>query len=291
MSHEVNTPGNPEHISHSNVKILIAAGKHSVDTEGAYANSRKRVEDLGIHFFKRGFNNILFLEDGFGTLNPLIPKINDAAKRHRSFRVAYWNIVKKFNEVDAKEITSLFDQNPMERFIRVGRTDGLTDDISYIQAFLYGIFVAMDGIVRKGYDLKLASEKSSNSRKQFLQIKGGTVSEWRELVQLIHETDIQLASQIGQLALQNSEKTRIMGIVGTAHAPICDNLPPSLKSFCQVVRLDPNDPLDIALLHDIQKGGISDEQITARLNTAALQHFNPNFKHKHTKSFTGFKRK
>ena len=273
MTRETHTHSDThEQFACSNVEIQLLVGKHGASNERDYASSRKRIEDLGLKFFKRGFTNILFLEDGLGNLNKRIKSINDTAKRHRSFRFAYWNVVRNFDETDSRDLTQLFDQNPVERFVRVGRTDGLDDASSYITAFMYSQYVALDNIGRKGLKVELAAEKRSNARTKFkTKLDGGELENikwWREITQLADQVDIEIARQISQLASDHPTRARIMGIMGTAHANVHDKLPLELRNDSKVVEMNPGAqvPGFIVLLRDLQTGALTDQELQRRLD-------------------------
>lgn len=262
----INSDGQ-EQVSYSNTKIQLVVGKHIVDTERAYTTYRRRINDIGVHFFRRGFNNFLFVEDGSGNLESRIQAVNDSAKKFHSYRTAYWHIIQALNDADAMKATQLFDQNPVERFISMGRKGGFGNLPSQQQAWVYGTFAALDSIRYKGFDVQLAAEGKSQARKQLIELGGEDVFSWRETARLSQEADKELAMQIENLISQYPERTRLLGVFGITHVPIRESFPISLQQVCEVVQVYPDEPKlgHAVLLHDIQKGKLTDEEIEQRL--------------------------
>lgn len=263
-------PNGREKVSYSNVKIQLVVGSHVSGSEITYAANRRRIDDLGVHFFKRGFSNFLLMEDASGNLDLNAQAVNDSAKRFRSYRSAYWHVLRGFNESDATKLTQLFEQNPIERFIRSGRVDGLDDIETHQQAYVYGVFAALDSITRKGLNVQLIGEKSSQIRKKYVRLDGEGISWWREAAKVAHAMDKEFAAQIDSFMSRYPERTRLLGIFGTAHAPIQENLPLGLQQICEIKQLSPGKSKSeaIALLHDLQRGELTDGEIEQRLNKA-----------------------
>lgn len=271
MSQEnrINSDG-PENISYSNTKIQLAVGMHYVDTEKAYIANRRRIEDIGIHFFRRGYKNILFTEGVLGGGLRFI-EINDSAKKFNSYRIAYWHLAWNQKDTDAVEATQLFEQNPVERFVRVGKAAGLNEQEVGMRAFTYSLLAAIDNTKRKGFNVQLAGEMPSVARKELrgsLEALGESASSWRKVALLSQKADRELARQIEGIMSQFPQRTRLLAVFGSMHAPIQENLLPNLRQISEVVQLDPDrqNPELVVLLHDIQKGGLTDEEIEQRVN-------------------------
>lgn len=263
----INSDGQ-EQVSYSNAKIQLVVGRHLAGTERAYTTYRGKIDDIGVHFFKRGsnFNNVLFVEDSSGTLESRIEELNNSAKKFRSYRTAYW-YMRGIKDSDATKMTQLFDRNPVERFVRMARNDGKDNLSGQLEAYTYGTFDALDNIRRKGYDVRLAAERKRKARGQLIEfeMRGGDVFSWREVARLNLETDKDLAVQIENVISQNPERTRLLAVFGTAHAPIRESFPTVLQQICEVVELNPKSD-GAVLLRDIQQGNLSDEEIRQRIS-------------------------
>lgn len=258
-------PGGHEQAYYSNTKIQLVVGSHILDTERAYTTYRGRMIDIGVHFFRRGsnFNNVLLVEDVSGNLESRIEVANDSAKKFRSYRTAYWYML-GFTDAEATKMTQLFERNPAERFLRMGRAAGIGNLSNQQRAWAYGTLDALDNMRRKGFDVQLAVERRSTARKQLIEVGGEDVFSWRETARVSQERDRELAKQIENLISQHSERTRLLGAFGTAHAPIRESLPTGLQQVCEVEELNPKSD-GAVLLRDIQQGNLSDEEIRQRI--------------------------
>lgn len=255
----------PEHPTYNDVRIQISPTIHAVSTESGYAKTVKRIEDLGVSFFKKGFKNFLFLEDGVGIIAPRVEELNDAARRYGSFRMAYLKVVGNYSsDAVARMTVKNLDQNPVGFNIKGARLEGRPGHEAFVQAFVYGQFAAMDNIVQKGYDLTVVAEKPGDRRKQGSFIGGeDDTLWWKEFARLNRLDDIDIASQIEQIVFQNPERTRLMAIVGGLHWQIDKHLPENLRHLCETVKLHPEFPTPefITLVQKIQDGRLTDAQI------------------------------
>ncbi|MDO8452670.1 MAG: hypothetical protein Q7S79_02870 [bacterium] len=258
----------PEHPTYNDVRIQVLPTIHAVSTESGYAKTVKRIEDLGVSFFKKGFNNFFFLEDGVGIIAPRVEELNDAARRYGSFRMAYLRVVgggMYRNDAFARMTAKKLDQNPVGFNIKSTRLEGRPDHEAYVRAFVYGQFAAMDNIVQKGYDLTVVAEKPADDRRKEELSMGGEDATlwWKEFARLSRLADINIASQIEQIVFQNPERTRLMAIVGYFHLQIEKHLPENLRHLCETVKLHPEFPTPevVTFFQKIQDGRLTDTQI------------------------------
>ena len=258
----------PEQTSYSNIRTQLVVGTHSVSTEKGYIKTRERIEEMGVKFFQRGFNNFILMEEASGKMFDRRDIFNTAAKDLGSYRTAYWNIGREFSEQDARHLTQLFERKPVERFIHSGRMENIDDSLSAQTAFTYASLAALDNIVRKGYATKLIGEQRSKVRWEVVPPSGENLRAWKEMAKQGKEMDQELASQMVQLAAQYPSRTRIMGLFGTGHASIRDHLPSQLYEASEVVYLLGNESVDpfVIFFRNIQSGSFTDEQLEEQLS-------------------------
>lgn len=268
MSAENGSPGvDPEQISFSNVQVQIVLARHAVTTEREFADNRKAIEGVGEKFFKRGFTNIYLQEEAGGAFASVTPLLNSTAIEHRSYRTAFWQIIRKNTVERSKELTSIFEENPVERFLRSRRKDGLSDEEIHIEAFLYAGLTALDSLGRKGLQIKIAGEQPSKARKMMTDNTNSLVEEWRRKADLAKQFDISFVDQLKVLLLTNPNRSRIMTIYGGAHR-LSDHLPDEIKQITRTSELFPGASQTefTLLMHAIQDGLLTDEEIMERIN-------------------------
>jgi len=222
-------PGfNPENkVKFSNVQVHLIVGAHISGTASEYATIRKNIENTGTSFFKRGFTNILFLEETTGGLSAGLEKLNDDAERLRSWRKAYWTSALDVDDERAAEIVTVVDSNTQGVFAKL-KQEGDQEKMEGWE-FAYSVFTAMNGMRRKGVDLILASEHPTDIRKSSLKKMGDQSLHKLESAKASAEAarigDIGMAKDITDLMNKYPTNARILGVMGAVHARVVNFLP------------------------------------------------------------------
>lgn len=264
MNHEV--PGiNPDaKLRLENVQVELIVGAHYVDSASGFATIRKNIEKRGLSHFRRGFTNILFLEEGAGNLNlEAVDKINSDARRLNSWQRAFWAGHLGASDERTDFIVKTVDTNIVSVFERLRSAVG-SDAIESMK-FNYAVACAMDGIKRKGIDVTLAAEQPSHERIRSLDKMddptSDKVTKAKSSAEAARIGDVGIAGNIVDLARQNPFKTRILGVLGAAHARVKNYLPEELGEVeVSMYNDDENNPI-LRTIFDIQDGKLSDEEI------------------------------
>lgn len=261
---------------YNNVAVRLLVGKHYLDTESRYAEYRKNVETFALSFFKRGFNNIVFLENATSVpdenAEETLKKFNSYALSKRSFRKAYWRLGGA-SEGKAEQMVHKLDRQPISTFSKLLGNPDLSELEAKSVSFTYATYAALDGILRKGIDVVVQEEEFTKNRAELSQITrgyGDIPTYMRRLATSCVETDVSFAQQITKILDNNPSRTRVLGIMGAAHSRVIRYLPKEIGEV-QVTSFtdEPNRP-EVQIIHDLQDGiALTDQEILERRKLAS----------------------
>lgn len=253
---------------YNNVAVRLLVGRHVLDTESRYADYRKSVESVGSAFFRRGFTNILFFENAANEAEDKNTEFNEFARVNKSFRKAYWRVYGGLSEAEATNSIAAMDRQPGGALSAL-KNVGMNPLNAWGFAMQYATYTALDGLLRKGLEVSLEEEKFTENRAEMYRVtkgRGHVPTYLRTIAPMSQQADIDFARQIEDILDRNPSKTRVLCVMGSAHARTINYLPAELGEI-EISRFS-NEIVKptVGILHDLQDCvEMTDEEITERL--------------------------
>lgn len=253
---------------YNNVSVRFLVGRHVLDTESRYADYRKSVENVGSTFFRRGFTNILFLENAVNETEDKNVQFNEFARVNKSFRKAYWRVYGGLDEGVTDDLVAGMDRQPGGALSRL-KNAGMDPFKAWGFAMQYATYTALDGLYRKGLEVSLEYERFTENRAEMARIsqgRGHIPTYLRTIAPMSQQADIDFAKQIEDILDRNPFKTRVLCVMGSAHSRSVNYLPVELGEI-EISRFsDEVIKPTVGVLHDLQDGvEMADEEIMEKL--------------------------
>lgn len=190
-----------------------------------------------------------------------LEKLNDDALRLRSWQEAYWVSPLDVGDKEAKGIINAVDSNVHCVFTKLKQR--VSQDVMEGWEFTYAVITAMDGMRRKGVDMILASEQAAEDRrsslKEMLNPYSNKIEAAKALAEAARIGDTGMAKDITNLVRRYPTNTRILGVMGAAHARVANYLPSELGEVgVSFFNGDGYSPI-VQTIFDLQDGKLTDD--------------------------------